>query len=443
MFTYDPPARIDDLPDPATRAIFLDDWHKWMSHTVHAEIQNLQSDPADNVPSPLFFSEVDRPAQKSDLPVTWNAFPLSVARQTASDPAKGWVWLDGLSESTRYSVDKNHLVKIKQRRQDEYCEWRRDDKGPRGPRYVFTAEGPEYWIMLAKHDLDRVTTLYQKYVSPDVRKEDLLLKNDIRFGEWILKKGSYDPFNTWNTEKGILHLTQGANTLGAEVNLAARATVLRSDMHGQRIVDARRLIGASGYGSINRSSDPNIGFGLNITAVPAGAVKPLSITLANPVGLYMSDIAEGRLTDANDQPLVGWFKFVRGQKGHGLMAVLEPPAGEKRTLDDVYVDGEKLQSGGQVATLIQMVVYAATADLGTPMSPLRPPAYRACAVAGTDLTNLAQTNLDVCDVTTSCGAFGHDMETPVELVDAYPEIFSEEAPAAIASTATRRLTRNA
>ena len=430
MFTYDPPGNLDDLAGRPSRQTFLEDWNRWVEKKIRDEIANL-SDPlgSDRVPEPLFFSEADTAAQSTDLPVTWNGYPLAVARQNVRDPSVGWALLDKLGSTEGYTPEGNNPVTTHFRRHDEYCEWHRDENGPRGPRLIFTAEGPEYWILLAEHDLGRVVELYQELVSTKVREADLLLAEDLQYGDWLLSAGTYNPFNIWNTEQGIMHLTHPANTLGAEINLAARATVLRRDARGNRITESRRLIASSGYGSVNRSSDPNIGYGVNITAVPVGATTPLSITLGNPVGLYMDEVTETRITDSNDQPLTGWFQFVRGSKGRGLRAVLEPPVGDTRTLDDVFVDGEPLSSGAQIAGLIQMVIYAATADLGKPMSPLQPPVLRACIPEGTDLSDLSKINLiSTRQLHQTCRLRGAELDPPIPLDDAYPELFAAATP---------------
>src|SRR5262249_22812755 len=175
----------------------------------------------------------------------------------------------------------------------------------------------------------------------------------------VLKKGTYNPYNEWNTSKGVMHLTHPANTLGAEIDLAARATVPRRDATGKRVTEVRRLACGSDFGDANRSSDPNIGLGVNLTVFPAtpGAAAQ-SITLANPVALYLDRIAAGVITDEDDNPLPDWFKIVRGVTGRGLMAVLEPPADAAFGLDKVQIIGKKLTHGGQVADHIQMVLYA-------------------------------------------------------------------------------------
>src|SRR5262249_55579352 len=162
-----------------------------------------------------------------------------------------------------------------------------------------------------------------------------------------------NPFNIWNTQKGVMHLTHPANTLGAEINLAARSTILRKAGNSTRITDVRRLACCSGFGDANRSSDPTIGQGVNLTVLPpqAGAASA-RVTLANPVGLYMNKIRPGALTDDQGNPLDDWFRFERGVAARGLMAVVEPPAGSPVGFDRVQVEGVPLERGGQLADVI-------------------------------------------------------------------------------------------
>lgn len=373
MFMYQPPAGIDDLAGRPTRAAFLTAWHKAMSDDFQTEIKNL---PAQNK---LLFSEEQTPGTSGDLPVTWNALPLSVRRDFPTQAVQRWEAADKLRAIDRSS--NGHELLMPFRVQDEYCEWHayRDNAGGPIRRIVFTAEAPEYWVELARQDFDQVLALYRQWVSPAIQPNDLKLQKAIRFGRETLPAGSYNPYNAWNTAKGCMHLTHPANTLGAEINLAARATIPRRDANGNRITDVRRFACASDFGDPNRSSDPNIGSGVNLTVLPntAGA-KPQSITLANPVALYMDRIAAGVITDKDGNPLMGWFRFVRGVQGHGLMAVLEPPAGAAFGLDKVFIDGAPLTHGGQVAEHIQMVLYAKTADLHQPMPVFHQPVMHCC-----------------------------------------------------------------
>jgi len=74
-------------------------------------------------------------------------------------------------------------------------------------------------------------------------------------------KWLYNPTNPYNfrTDTGtIIHLIQPANTLGAEIDIAAQATVIRKDPQGKIITSSDQLIKCSKYGNPNRNSDPTV-----------------------------------------------------------------------------------------------------------------------------------------------------------------------------------------
>lgn len=422
MFRYTPPSDIDDLAGRPTRTAFLDDWHASIAKNFTDEIGNL---PASNK---LFFSETVSAATSADIPITWNAFPLSIARDNPGDPAGRWDAADQLGSADRST--NGTPVPMPARLQDEYCEWFAYRQAPGGPisRIVFTAEAPEYWIMLAKHDFDQVLQLYRQHVSASVKPDELKLQQDISFGSDILKKGTYNPYNKWNTTDGVMHLTHPANTLGAEINLAARATIPRRDVNGNRVTEVRRFACASNFGDPNRSSDPNIGNGVNLTVLPAAAgAAPQSITLANPVALYIDRIAAGAITDEDGNPLAGWFKIVRGVTGRGLMAVLEPPPGATFGLDKILVGNRNLTKGGQVADRIQMVLYGKTANLGQAAPPLQACINHCCRPD--NQTDIGKINLD--QVRASSGCAGENAK------DAFPELTGpvHVGPAGVVATA--------
>jgi hypothetical protein len=431
LFKYAPPANIDDLAGRPTRAAFLDAWHERIKGSFDSEIANVPSS------NRLFFSEVANAATSADLPVTWNAFPLPIRRNKPDDATARWKAADQRSTRDRRPSGGTAAVLMPFRPQDEYCEWFAYSASPGGPisRIVFSAEAPEYWIELAKHDFDRVVELYQKHVSPQVTPDELRLQQDIGFNGETLKKGTYNPYNEWNASKGVMHLTHPANTLGAEIDLAARATIPRRDRNGNRITEVRRFACASDFGDPNRSSDPNIGLGVNLTAFPvAQGSAPQSITLANPVGLYIDRIAAGVITDQDGNPLPDWFKIVRGVPGRGLMGVLEPPPGAPFGLDMVQIVGDPLTHGGQVAEHIQMVLYAKTADFGHPAPPLERCVLHCCR-PNTPVP-VERVNLSHLDATAACGDPNPS--------DPFPELLSPgvfAAPLATAKAAHRRPSR--
>src|SRR5687768_17367674 len=173
MFKYAPPADIDDLAGRPTRVAFLDAWHERIKGDFDTEIANL---PPGNK---LFFSETANAATSADLPVTWNAFPLPIMRQHPTDVIARWDAADQLGFRDRAPSGLPALMPF--RRQDEYCEWFAYRSSPGGPltRIVFTAEAPEYWVELARHDFDRVVELYRQHVSPLVQPNDLRLDREI------------------------------------------------------------------------------------------------------------------------------------------------------------------------------------------------------------------------------------------------------------------------
>jgi hypothetical protein len=378
MFKYETPASIDDLAGRPARAAFLTTWHD----NIRARFAVEQARPGVS----LFFSEVDSAATSNDIPVSWNAFPLFIKRRfpNNADRIQRWSIADLLRTEAAGPF----------RQQDEYCEWFAYRDVPDGPirRIVFTAEAPEYWDALAAADLDRVVELYRQFVSPAVQRGDLL------------RNGVYNPRNKWNTTHGVMHLTHPANTLFAEINLAAQSTIMRRNGQGARITSVRQFACASSFGDVNRTSDPSIGSSVNLTVFPAAPGSTAqSITLANPVGLYIAGLQDGVLTDDNDNPL-NWFRFVRGGPSRGLMAVLEPPAGAAFGLERVRIAGVPLTHGGQVAERITMVLFARTANLSKPVPPLLPAVAHCCAPSPFDPPKIDQINLSHTAADTGCSA---------------------------------------
>src|SRR5439155_9648130 len=196
-----------------------------------------------------------------------------------------------------------------------------------------TWERSVYFQFLAANAPAKLSALYQTFVNPAVQPANLKTPG-----------GPYDPLNEWNTVRGSMHLTHPANNLFAEVFLAATATVRRSQ-HGAEITRSIPLIKCSRYGDETRNSDPAIG-----AAVNGLARDGRHVTLANPVGLYMSGFNGAGLT-LNGQPAGGFFKLVRGAFPLGLRAVyqLTPElAAQGLTVSDVKIGGSPIHFGGQL-----------------------------------------------------------------------------------------------
>jgi hypothetical protein len=419
-FTYTPPGNLDDLAGRASREQFLVNWDQYILKAFRDNIGDLGDDP-------LFFTEADTPATTPAVRIPWNAFPLSLTRKVGAGVA-AWKAADILQSTTGYTPPGAPKVTTQYRPQDEYCEWFAyiTPGTTKISRIVFTAEGPEYWIKLAEADLDQVVALYQAYVDPQVKQSDLLLTADLQYDrDTVLAAGTYNPFNIWNTKKGVMHLTHPANTLGAEINLAAVASQTVKDNTGARVTDVRRLVCCAGYGDANRSSDPLIGWNVNTTCVPiaaGGAV--LDATLADPVALYMDGLQPGFLTGPSGESLDGWFQFRRGAPGKGLLAVLEAPAGAGFGLDQVLVKGVPLTRGGQIAEIINMVLYAKAKPHTGNAPSLVGCTSHCCMPAGTAPAKIPSTNLNQPrDRNTGLAAPCRNGD-----VNAYPEITATGAP---------------
>ena len=202
------------------------------------------------------------PGQLQAIPITWgrklSLLTNSSIQDDLGDPIQALYFSDSSG---------NNILPLKYRQQDEYLEWaiRKDDATGKIKEILFTCEGPEYWGVLSK-DKQLLLKLYQKFASQQVVLSDLLFQDDtfgldLETGEFGNVKGKYNPYNKWNLSDAI-HLTHPANSLFAEIILAAQGSVLRGNT-ATPLSDAQELICCAGYGVPNRNSDPTIGAGAN------------------------------------------------------------------------------------------------------------------------------------------------------------------------------------
>ncbi|MGW4897267.1 hypothetical protein ACWEQL_34165 [Kitasatospora sp. NPDC004240] len=326
---YSPPGNLTDLSEDGRKA-----WHIFISDSVDEAAKG--PDPArvrNDSPRPQFFNltTVDTAADVTTATVTWTAFPRQVKVMSAGDVQR---W-------TR--ADASRLV------QDEYCEWSitRDDQG-KITRVDFTCEGPEYWDVLAQTSPDTVVQLYRKFISPDVRPEHLF------------SHGRYVRQNIWNnsTKLGAMHLIQPANTLGAEIELAAAASIQRV-IGGRPLTSEQELIACGQYGAPERNSDPHIGGAVNEVARAKA-----SLSLADPVGLYFDGLAtDGWETPDGSDPH-GYWRYERGDADHPVRAVYEVPEGAGFTVGDITVNGRPIRFGAQIADFITIKLTAVAWGFG-------------------------------------------------------------------------------
>jgi phosphatidylserine/phosphatidylglycerophosphate/cardiolipin synthase-like enzyme len=312
---FDPPGFLDDLSNAEK-----DQWSQIVSDWLD---DARQGNPNQNDgPRGQFFNPLTNPPtdDKRVAVIAWNAFPRQVRSSSLSDTQR---W-------RRADADRNL--------QDEYCEWSvtRDPATQKITRVTFTCEGPEYWEVLAQLNPAKVLALYQQFISPTVRHQDLFVN------------GRYNRRNRFNnsTTNGAMHLIQQANTLGAEIELGAASTIRRIH-NGRELTGAQELILCSQYGAPGRNSDPFIGEQVN-----ALARQGADITLNNPVGLYLHEFNPvGWVTPDNTDPRTFW-TFVRGKDDHFVRAVFEVPAGQGYVAGDIKIAGRALDFGAQIADFI-------------------------------------------------------------------------------------------
>ena len=325
---FDPPGGVTDLS-----AKGLKDWNSFISGSVDRAIAGRTDHPNDS-PRGQFYNltKTDTADDAIFQEVSWVAFPRALKVNAVSD-LRRWRRADSSRDL-----------------QDEYCEWsvtRRADG--KITRVTFTCEAPEYFEVLARRSPAVVVKLYQKFVNPAVKEADLFDSSR----RYIRK-------NRWNstTTNGAMHLVQDANTLSAEIELAAAASIVRK-IGGRELTGEQELINCSQYGEPLRNSDPHIGGVVNSVA----RLKA-DLAVANPVGLYFKDIAtDGWETPDGTDPKSFW-KILRGKPDTPVRAVYEVPAAKGYTVSDVTIAGKPITFGAQITDFITIKLTAVACRVG-------------------------------------------------------------------------------
>ncbi|KAJ6078670.1 hypothetical protein N7467_008423 [Penicillium canescens] len=368
---HEPPGNLPDLTEPNKEKWSKEFISTWMQGEIDADPKIVGKG---RTPLTQFFDGTKTPFNQGDSPkaVEWNAFPKVIRNSYQSD-------------AVRWAIaDSSRVV------QDEYLEW----SVSRGARkytgdihsVTFTAEGPEYWQFLAscqKADFLKLMKDLNSGFASDMVDSDFFLK-DYETGNEV-----YNPANVWNllsTTGVIAHLIQPNNTLSAEVDIAAQATVIRKNDKNKTITDADELINCSKYGNPGRNSDPSIGAAINSLARDGA-----SLTVAEPVALYIRDFDtrsfkfdmngtnDGAPTDLKD--IENPDKVFQWQRGNikaraGLRIKIEVPKGLKDNnkqpllVSHIYDTNKKLhiKYGAQFADYFTMGVSAMGID-GTTAQP--------------------------------------------------------------------------
>jgi hypothetical protein len=376
-----PPGLVDDFERrPALKNAFAEGWDAWLGRSLDDSAALARAEGGR-------FRRPHTNAAVTKAAIAWDAFPKALTKWYEDDEQADelrWRTAEVLRPIPYGRTPSRKVVWVQHRQQDEYCEWfvRRDGDG-RIVQVDFTTEGPEYWLFLAHGtkvlyrdldnpppfsfdgDLSLVVELYREYVNDEITEADLVWPTNVRVrrgGTWQLghKKGEYNPFNRWNTTHGAMHLTHPSSTLAAEIRLAADGTVVRARA-GRPVTDPDDLICCSGYGDPNRSSDPTIGATVNELARAGHA-----IALADPIGLYMSELDLDAFVGPGDADVSDAWVVDRGDGNRILRARFGRPRQAGVDVESILAQGRPIRFGGQIADAIQMVLVGEAGKQATP-----------------------------------------------------------------------------
>ncbi|KAL4442979.1 hypothetical protein ABPG77_008470 [Micractinium sp. CCAP 211/92] len=364
--SFTPPGNLTDL-----RSENLAGWSDTISSFFDASAAG-NTDVTNDAPRRQFFNPTKPTRAPIDnnnpqfAPISWRAFPRRVLLKFPDSDEDRWQ----AAEATRDV-------------QDEYCEWSVDRNAEgKVTRITVTCEGPEYWAYLAATQPD---TVLQATVpaarEPAVAKADLFDSN-----------GKYIPRNKWNTNSttGAMHLVQRNNTLSAEIELAAGASIVRTRADALVITDSQELIQCAKYGVATRFSDPFIGASVNQLA-RGGAL----VAVADPVALYLDSFTpdgftvsakpaacEGQPPDGTD--VSEFWTWTRGADNLRLRAVFEVPAGKGYVVGDIQQQSDTyfgpIKYGAQIIDFVKIKLTGLAFDLGANfVYKAREPAMLCCA----------------------------------------------------------------
>ena len=334
LAAFDPPGNVPDLAPGSP------DYQAWSDHisdTLNGEIADVNTRIAPGQCQLYNPKLVDTTDPVTELSINWEGFPMRFLRGNRESRKAAWQAADVFTTGVA-------------RLQDEYLEWF-VYRNPAGKitRVDFTCEAYDYWSFLADRAPSTVVDLYQRYIDPSIVDTDL----------FTLPGGRYTRFNPWNTGKGAMHLTHDANSLSAEINLVAGATVLWQH-GGQPVTDPLQLVNCGRFGDEIRSSDPRIGSDINSLARMG-----LAITLKNPVGLLMDGLDDTGFLKPDGSPAGDYWQVLRGFAGGAVRATYQVPAGEGLVVGEMTIGGLQIEYGGQIAEHVTMKVVGQACRAGS------------------------------------------------------------------------------
>jgi hypothetical protein len=321
---FDTPASLHDLPAGSP---FYDNWHNYIAGHLDA------STPGTGGGEFYDASQTDVNIA-GEHALVWMAFPRRVLMPRRDDRTAAFIEAD----RTPGGDVGNRFV------QDEYCEWRvaRNAAG-KITKVTFTTESPEYWEHLWAVDRGRVVDLYHELVSPAVVEADLHLG------------GVYQRRNRWNNADGITHLMQSINTLTAALGLAeGSATTPQTQITGVPPPPLPLPPASDNYempAVANTSVDPRV-----VYDVGALVRKPLSVTLREPIGLYITGYDDTGWTKPDGSPVGDYWTIVRGNPGQILRLEYQVPPGAGFVVGDIRIGGRHIEWGGQIAEHVTVTI---------------------------------------------------------------------------------------
>lgn len=373
-FQYDPPGFMTDFTAKQRAR-----WSEYISTCFQQAIASEEAKLSSGEHCQLYDQAREQPAEPHfEQPVTWNALPGTFVARFGRQQALRLADYPYPRTSSMDLPDSGYsetlpLAATYYRPQDEYCEWHVTRQGDgKITKVTFVSEPPEYWQALFGDrlldlngkpfefdgDPNLVLDLYRELLGTnEVKLDDLVCQYDYVNDDnnIMYPKHGYNPYNVWNTQRGAVHLTHPANSITAEIQLAADATILRA-RDGRLVTDPSDLIICSNYGGTNRNSDPTIGASVNELAALG-----MRLTLRNPVGLYMHHIDLTPFQTPDKEMITAdYFTVLRGDADHNLIerAVFTVPPGHDFTVSDLTVSGVPLQFGSQIAEHITVQLVA-------------------------------------------------------------------------------------
>lgn len=268
----------------------------------------------------------------------------------------------------------------------------RDGDGP--TRFELTTELGDYWVLLARHQPERLVELVADFAGmPSLDLTDIFGEPDARLGgtpeeiraevcsrrflgrslndeQW---RGRPGPFNSG--ERAITCLSRSDNSLVALIKLVVASAIpllIRDRVDGElRFPSASEATPELAEDSAQdcRASDP-----LVAERIVRLTTEGRPIRFDDPVGVYIVAVQSQDLLDPGGQPIPDeWVQRTRqgpplsdGLARHQRLT-LEIPKDADFKLSEVVSrrSGETIQSGAQIAELVELAVYVRVGDIGS------------------------------------------------------------------------------